>query len=477
MSVVTLDELLTQSTTETRLSDYLEREQVGDAELFRDRFQDRVLYDRAAKSWYVWRGNFWERDTLCEVFNLVSNRIAAEYSQAGTDAIKAGDKDTAKTYMERTKKLLRKRYINDVLETAEKQDGLRISGNEWDTSPMLLGVNNGVIDLTTGELRTGQPREYIRFHSPVDWLGLNHPAPRWELLNQEIFNCEVELIGFMQRAMGYAITGLTNERKFFLPYGVGANGKTVFFETIANVLGDDYAGSIAADALMDTKKDGSGAQPFIHALRGKRLVIASESKEGRRLDTALIKKLTGGDKIATRALYQDVITFAPTHKLFLFTNDLPHVNPEDQAAWDRILPIPFVNRFVDNPQPGEFKKDANLLETLKGEYSGILAWLVRGCLAWQQEGLTPPEIVANAAKAYRAEEDVIADFISECCYVGEDARAGVAQLYERYKQYAQDGGENPMRRKKFVQRIARRFGDPVRESRGMVFRGLGEGTQ
>jgi putative DNA primase/helicase len=384
------------------------------------------------------------------------------------------DRQGAKDYTTRARSLLKRRRVTDVLKWIADDENIKITGDEWDGNPMLLGVANGVIDLATGQLRQAQPREYIRHHSPVDYTGLDTPAPRWEQFIQEIFDCQVDLQNFMQRYLGYAITGLLRDRVLGIAYGAGANGKTVLFETIANVLGNDYAGSIAADALMDTKRDGAGAQPFIYALRGKRLVIASESKEGRRLDDALVKKLTGGDRIATRTLYQSEITsFSPTFKMFLFTNNKPHVNPEDQAAWDRIKPIAFVNRFVDEPKQGEYKRDPNLLDALKAEASGILAWLVRGCLAYQAEGLNPPAIIANAAEAYRADEDVIADFVAECCHVGPDAKAGITELYNLYKRYAEESGENPMRRKAFAQRLTRRFGDPVRESKGMTFRGLG----
>jgi putative DNA primase/helicase len=471
-----LDELMEQNTAEEiTLKDYLEREQVGDAELAAARFRDRFAFDRSTRTWYIWRGNFWEQDRTGEVYNVVSSRLASEYAAAGQEAIKAGNQQLAAAFFTRARRLLTKHYVEDVLSWLAKQPGIALTGDEWDRNDMLLGVGNGMIDLRTGEYRTGQPREFMRFHSPIDWLGLNHPAPRWEQFVQEVFGCEVELQNYVQRAMGYASTGLTTERKFFMPNGGGANGKTVFFEAITYVLGRDYAGPIPSDAIMETRRDGNGPQPFIYDLKGKRMVIASESKQGRQLDGALVKRLTGNDQITAHTKYTLPITFTPSHKLFLYTNNLPHVDPEDQAIWDRIVPIPFVNRFTDDPKPGEFARDENLLETLKAEASGILAWLVRGCLEWQKHGLKDrPEMIKKATETYRNDEDVIADFLSECCYVGDNVRVGVAQLYESYKKWAEEGKENVMRRRVFNQKIARRFGEQKREGKGYAWRGVGE---
>src|SRR6266498_66479 len=474
MATTLLEELLEESQVTTSISSYLDREQMGDAELFACRFCDRVIFDHAAKSWFIWRGNYWERDRTGETFSLLSNRISREYWQAGLEAYKANDQEGEKKYTARAKALLKKRYVTDVLYLAEMQEGLKLSGDEWDANPLSLGVGNGVIDLTTGEHRPGQPTDYLRMHAPTDWLGLDQPAPRWEQFLQEAFDCETDLINFMQRLLGYCITGLTTEHRLPILFGEGRNGKGTLLETIAYVLGSDFTHATQADSLMDTKRDGAGAQPFVIALRGRRLVWASESKDGQRINAGLVKQLTGGDTITTRALYENVVTFKPSHKVMLMTNSKPHINAEDLAMWDRVLLIPFKNRFIDNPsKAGEYKQDKDLPEILKSEASGILAWLVRGCLQWQAEGLNPPAMVIAATDEYRGEEDTLGEFISDCLIVGDGKQAQSQDIYTRYVQWAKDSGIDPMNRIALGRKLTRRFGTPQRTARGNVYSGLG----
>jgi putative DNA primase/helicase len=459
---------------ESSLRDYREREQVGDAELFACRSRDRVAFDHSTRTWYLWRGNFWEDDRTGEVYNLMFNRIAAEYGQAGASANQAGDKDEAKAFYNRAKALLRKRYVTDALSLAEKQPGVALMGNEWDRAPMLLGVNNGVIDLTTGTHRTGQPGEYMRVHSPIDWLGIDQPAPAWEQFMLEVFDGEAELVNFMQRLFGYCLTGKTSEHRLPILWGGGRNGKSTLLQALAFVFGNELSHTTQADALMDVKRDGAGAQPFVHALRGRRLVWATESREGQRVNAGLIKQLTGGDSITTRTLYSDVVTFNPSHKVMLLTNHKPHMSAEDQALWDRVLLIPFTNRFVDDPKrPGEYKRNPRLLEELQEEASGILAWLVRGCLQWQAEGLNPPEQVIAATEEYRQEEDTIGEFISDCLIVEKNKQARAKDLYAKYTEWTKDNGIEPMSNVALAKRLKLRHFEKSRDGKSIIYLGVG----
>lgn len=473
-TITLLDELMTDQAEEISLKEYREREQQGDGELTAARFRGRVVHDHSTGEWYLWSGNNYDPDRVGEVFNMLPNRIASEYAAAGQEALKAGNQDEARAFFNRVRRLLTKHYQEAVLSIAARQEGIRLAGDEWDRNPMVLGVNNGVIDLATGSHRTGQAGEYIRYHSPVDWLGLNQPAPRWEQFILEIFDGEAELANFMQRLLGYCLTGKTTEHRLPILWGEGRNGKSTLLQALAFVFGGELSHTTQADALMDFKRDGSSAQPFVYALRGRRLVWATESKENQRINAGLIKQLTGGDSITTRTLHSKPVTFNPTHKVFLLTNHKPGMSAEDQALWDRVLLIPFVNRFVDEPKrAGEYKRDPRLLETLQDEASGILAWLVRGCLQWQAEGLNPPAQVIAATEEYRTEEDTIADFIEECLHVGESAKGTVTQLYKRYKTWAQEAGQDhPLGRKTFSRRLARRFGEPKKEGAGITFHGV-----
>jgi putative DNA primase/helicase len=458
------------------IGEYLEREQVGDSELFVSMFGDRVRYDRAAHTYFHWRGSYWEQDRMGEVLNLISKQLAAKYLHAGADATEKGNQGKAAALIERGKALMRTHRVKSTLEMIAVQPEIALTGDEWDNCPMKLPVANGVIDLTTGTCGNGDPDDYLRAHSPVHWMGLDYPAPRWEQFIHEVMNEEIALVNFMQRWLGYCLTGKTTEHRLPILYGAGRNGKSTLMQTMFNVFGEELSFSTQADSLMDMKRDGSGPQPFVYALRGKRLCGASESKEGQKINAGLVKLLTGGDTITTRTLNEKPVTFKPSHKVMLLTNNRPHVNAEDQAMWDRVLLIPFDVRFVDEPKmPNERRRDQAITERLEAEAPGILAWLVRGCLAWQAEGLNPPARVLQATEEYRADEDLIADFIDECLFVGENAKGGVTQLYNRFKKWAQEiGQDRPMGRKAFSRRLARRFGDAVKEGPGMMFHGVGE---
>lgn len=433
--------------------------EAGDADLFAQLHAGLIAFDHAARSWHIWANNFWQLDKTNEVYNWVTKRLAATYLRGAADALEAGKNDLAARFSKRANLLQAKKRADNVIFLAAAQEELALSGDEWDADPWLLGVENGVIDLRTGEHRPGRPSDYIRAHAPSYFQAIDTPAPRWERFISEIFNGDQELMGFLQRLLGYGITGLTREH--ILPVFIGPdgrNGKSTLLETLGAVLGPDLATSSQADSLMDLGGRGDGPRPFVFALRGKRLVWASESNEGRRLNAGLVKQLTGGDKLNVRTLHSKPVEFSPTHMLLLITNHRPHIPADDQAIWDRVFLLPFTMRFIDNPtKPNERKADKALKETLRTEAPGILAWLVRGCLSWQREGLLPPRVVKAATEEYRAEEDTLSQFIAECCVISEGAKTGGLKLYEAYTAWARESGEKPMSKNAFGQRLKRRF--------------------
>lgn len=470
-----LEELAQAARVQMDLKSYRDREQAGDAELFALMFQDRVVYDHSAGAWFLWRGNHWERDRSHEIRKLVANRLAAEYMRAGATAQETGDKDEAKAFIDRARALLRRSRVENVLWWCQSQESLKLVGDEWDRDPMALGVKNGVIDLHTGTRRDGTPGEYLQVYSPVDWLGIDQPAPHWEQFISDIFGGDAEMVAYIQRLFGYCLTGSTSEHCLPILYGEGRNGKSTLLQALALVFGSDLSHTTQADALMNIKRDGAGPQPFVYALRGRRLVWATESREGQRLNAGLIKQLTGGDSITTRTLHEKPVTFRPTHKVMLLTNHKPHISAEDQAMWDRVQLIEFDRRFVDEPKaPNESKRNPRILELLDAESAGILAWLVRGCLAWQKQGLCPPSKVRASTETYREEEDTIGEFISDCLIVGEGMTATSREIYRVYEQWAKDNGLNDhLTQIQLGKKLKRRFGEPKRSNRERIYQGVG----
>jgi putative DNA primase/helicase len=456
-----LKTIIEQAVVLPDLKEYLDRNEQGDAELFALLFADKAVFDHSSKDWYLWSGMFWEADKTREVYNMM-NRVAAEYLDRASEERGRGNTELSNQFIERAKQLQALRRITNVLTLATSLPRLALSGSEWDTPSMLLPVANGIIDLSSGTFRDSRPADYVRAYSPVEWRGLDTPSPLWDATLQAIFDGDADLIAFIQRLLGYGITGETKEQVLPIFWGEGANGKSTVMDTLSAVLGDAVCFNTQADSLMDVRQnDGDAARPFVVSLRNKRLIWASESKEGQRLNAGLVKQLTGDGYITARALFGNPVTFKQTHKIIMLTNHCPRIpDSDDFAMWRRVIRVPFNVRFVDNPKmPNERKQDKDLLSKLRAEYAGILAWLVRGCLAWQTQGLNPPTIVIESTEKYREDEDLTGQFCDERLTIGEGCEIPAGELYRAYSLWCEGYGYNPMSARAFGQRMTRRFGE------------------
>lgn len=471
----------------------LERNEDGDAGLFVELNRGRYVYDAAAGRWYANRGHYWEKDTLGESTRAIDG-VVEEYAQElrrqawqRAAAEKAGRSDDGKKHAAAEDALAKRiralRTVNrkkNVLTLARTgRESLAMSGDEWDCNPWLLGCLNGVIDLQTGELAAGSPDDFIKTIAPVEYHGIHTPAPVFDRFVSEIFDHETELIAFIQRLLGYGVSGCTNYHCYPIFYGPqGRNGKGTLLEVVKFVLGD-LAHKARSETLLESRNAGGrgSADSDTLALRGKRVVWASETSEGRRLNASRIKELCGGDTLTARAVYgREPIEFRPSHLLILLTNEKPQAPAHDAALWERIFLVPFAVRFVDNPEKAnEYPADHDLLEKLKKEASGVLSWLVRGCLAWQQEGLNPPEAVKAATREYRQDEDLVERFLSDKCLAGPayEVRAGV--LYHAYQGWADEMGLRPVSGIKFGKEMQSRF-DSYRK-RHVFYIGIGLMTE
>lgn len=448
--------------------------EIGDAKLFSAMYGKRLVFDRSDKTWNTWDGHHWAEDRKGMVVNLVADKVAAQYLHAAAYKRQAGGDDELVNDLIRHGKALRfKNRINNVLALATSNPMFALVGDEWDRDPWVLPVANGVVDLRTGELRPGDPDDYIRTFAPTAWGGLETPAPRWRQFLQEVFDGDEELIAFVQRLYGYGVTGLSVEHVFPVLHGQGRNGKDTLIETISYALGP-LASTVSKDALLENFRGGGGsATPHLFALRGLRVAWVSETNEGARLDAGQVKSLTGGGTIVARQLYGKEVRFAPSHLLTLITNHRPHVPADDYALWQRLLLIPFELSFVDDPVAAhERKKDPALKDRLRDEASGILTWLVQGCLEWQRGGLRPPERVKAATQAYQDDEDVIGQFISECCVVQSVFSVRAGDLYAAYVEWCALAGIKELGGMKFGNRVAKRFAR-VDKTSGRIYVGVG----
>jgi len=446
----------------------------GDAKLFIDLHRGRFLFDHAAGVWFEFIGHSWQEDLLNQATAAVEGIISV-YGQSAQreawqrlQAEKSGNQNESKKHERNENELLKRiralqsvRRKSDVLTLARSgRESLGITGEGWDADGWLLGCKNCVIDLRDGTDRPGRPEDFIKMVAPVEWKGPDEPAPTWEKFQFEVADGDRELINFKQRLYGYCLTGETTHHVAPILEGPGRNGKGTEIETLKAVLGP-YAGAIEVELILKQKfaKHSGGPTSDIMNLRGKRLTWVSETDEGRSLNAGKLKWLVGGDTLTGRGVYgKRQVDFRPTHKLLILTNHLPKADAADYALWSRLLRIPFKMCFVDEPTaPNERKADPELPAKLRAEGPGILAWLVRGCLCWQKEGLLPPETVRTATKEYRAAEDVISQFVEERCLIEKGSQVKGGDLFKAYKEWCDGSGLNFISGTKFGTEMKRRF--------------------
>ncbi|MBI5598410.1 MAG: DNA primase [Deltaproteobacteria bacterium] len=464
------------------VEDCLYANELGDGALFAALHQGRFIFNKTTGRWLRWAGHHWELDVFEKVYVAVEE-VAQRYLGAAAALMSEITKAIEEKESDKTKKLRKKQeMLNDrarrlrgpgaalCLDWAPRvADGLSAREEQFDINPWFLACANGVIELATGRFRPGRPGDMITRAVPHAWTDIDCPAPGWEKFVDGIMDGNAEHTAYLQRFFGYGITGLVKEHKFAVLYGEeGRNGKGTLVETLKYVLGP-LAEPIQTEMLLDQRfsRSSSGPSPDIMSLKGLRLAFASEIEKGRRFSASQIKRLTGGDTLKARSpndKYETV--FPPTHLLCLLTNHLPHAPAEDGAFWDRMHAIPFTLRFVDNPAPdsNDRPRDKDLPEKLREETPGILAWLVRGCIEWQRQGLNPPARVTRTTEQYRFTEDVLANFLADCCESPENtpehSRVKYNEVHKAFKLWfeAEHGDLKYIPKKKvFGQSLDKRF--------------------
>lgn len=298
-----------------------------------------------------------------------------------------------------------------------------INQGDMDSNPWLLNVQNGTLDLRTGELCEHRREDFITKLCPVTF-DPGAKCPQWRQVLQRIFSDNKILIQYIQRLAGYILTGKTEEHILPLLYGTGANGKTTLVELLLKLLGSDYAMKAAPDLLMARRGE---SHPTDRAdLFGKRFVACVETEDGRRMAESLVKEITGGDRIRARRMREDFWEFTPTHHVWLAGNHKPTVRGNDHGIWRRIKLIPFDVVIPDAQQ------DKQLPEKLAAELPGILNWCIEGCLEWQRNGMREPPIVQAATKEYSDEMDRLGQFIDDYCETGPEFMAPATVLYQTF---------------------------------------------
>jgi putative DNA primase/helicase len=425
----------------------LDMTELSSSKLFARKFHDLVLFV-ATWGWLVWDGKRWKLDDNGAVMRKAKLTSAIWYELA-MEARGAGLFELANAYEKCAKQSQSRAKILAALNLAESEIGIASRASDFDTDHWKLNTANGTLELHSGFLMSPAQVDHITKITNIAY-DPSAVCPTWIAFLERVLP-DAEIRAYIKRAIGYCLTGLTDEQVLFLLYGSGANGKTTFVNMLAFLLGD-YAAHARVETFM--AKSGDGIPNDLAALVGARVVITTETEDGQRFGESTIKRLTGGDLIVARFLHREFFTYTPCFKIWIAANHLPQVRGTDYALWRRIHLVPFTETIPEE------ERDPGLLEKLKREATGILAWAVEGCQEWQVQGLKPPAAVLAATKAYRDEQDTIGAFITDCCVIVGPAKVLKADLFRAYHAWCEANNEYVQTHKTFAQRIKERgFGD------------------
>ena len=422
---------------------------LGNAERLAHHYGGQVRYCKPWSDWVVWDGAKWSKDDTGAINQLAKKTVRKIYDEA-----KLSEDDNKRQAIAKHAIASESNgRIKAMVSLAQSE--LPVTPEQFDRNRFFLNCSNGTVDLATGELIPHDKENFITKVAPVSY-DPSATCPQWEKFLDRIMDGNQDLIRFLQRAIGYSLTGDVSEQCFFILWGNGNNGKTTFLRTIGNILGD-YSQHTPIDTLIIKKK--GAASNDVARLKGSRFVTAAESEKGDRLAENLIKQLTGDDTISARFLYQETFEFEAEHKLFLATNNKPIIAGNDHAIWRRIKLIPFQVTITEE------EKDRQLPEKLKAEYSGILNWAINGCLEWQNYGLGIPAEVTAATNEYRNEMDLLNEFLDEYCDKGPELNVPSNALYQAYAQWCENNGEYQLKQTSFGRKL---------KEKGFMSKQLGE---
>jgi putative DNA primase/helicase len=432
---------------------------LGNSERLVMRYGDDLLYCYQTASWFIWNGRRWLPDDGAQVCVLMQKTVRSMWREISH----VDDQD-------RRTKLAKHAHTSESRNKIEAAVTLArsmkpISIETFDRNEMELNCANGIVDMATGALS-----DHSRTALLTKFISTNYDpkatCPTWMQFLTRIMGGNFDLVNFLQRAIGYSLTGSTQEQCLFIMHGSGQNGKSTFLQTLKLVFGD-YARQADAATFMASKFESRGPRPDLVALRGARFVPAVEVEEGQRFAESLVKTLTGQDTISTRDLYGKQFEFVPQFKLWIAANHKPVIRGQDSGIWRRIRLIPF------NVQIPPEERDVNLLGKLLAEAPGVLAWAIRGAVLWQQQGLGVPPEVEEATSSYRNECDRLASFLSDYCVHLPNATVRAQELYKAYQQWCEAVGERCESNNIFGRRLIERGIESERKKTGIYYIGIG----
>ena len=413
----------------------------GNAERLIEMFGDELRYCPQTREWLIWDGRRWAQDTGNHIYTMARDVARSYEDTAEGMANKEGKAHELVIRWARSSESLR--GIQSMIRLAQSHEDVVVGHEDFDRSPDHLCVSNGTVNLTDCSFRKFNSPDNITKLAPVVYTR-GKRSKLWDIFMSDVVP-DPDTRDFIQRAVGYSITGHTYEEKMFLLHGQGQNGKTTFTSTLLNMLGD-YAAQASSSALIRSSSRGPNNELYV--LIGRRFISASETGESGKLNETLIKQMTGMDRVSVNPKYKSQIEFIPTWKIWLSTNHEPSIVGDDKAIWRRMIKIPFTV-VIAKPDP---KLKLTLLNDLD-ERSGILNWVLDGVRMWKERRLVLPDQVSQVTNTYQEEQSIIGQFIKEVC----DCRKGVgiskSKLYEEYIKFCKSIREKPKSKNAFGRQI------------------------
>lgn len=435
----------------------------GNAKRLRDKYGNIIRYSYNRKKWYFWDGKLWRIDDSGEVKKLADVIV----DDIKREAFLEQDEKTQMDMLKWANKTASSRGKESMIKECQHLDGIPAAPDVFDAYTDYINCQNGIINLRNGELIPHDSNFMMSKICLAEYDPSGKQPKRWLEFIDEITNGDKELQDYIQRCIGYSLSGSTKEQCAYFVYGMGNNGKSTFLDTIADLLGG-YASNAQPDTVMMRKFGDGGAMSDIARLKSSRFVTCEEPTEGVRLNEGLLKQLTGGSRVTCRFLYGDEFEYTPEFKIWVATNHKPIVRGTDFGIWRRIKLIPFE---VTIPKD---KVDKNLKYKLRDEFPQILAWAVQGCIKWQKYGMTEPACVVEATKEYKVEMDLLASFIEQCIEVDydSDVRIPASELFRVYSKWAKENNEYEMSSKKFFREISKKLPDKGRSGTGIYYKSI-----
>ncbi len=440
----------------------------GNAERMFVNYGNRLRYSYVEKAWYYWDERRWCRDITGTIDRVADDSL--DVMQSELEIYKQIDQrdpsQSGQSSMEKAFQRHIKTSRSSKAKTAMKkelQHKVPIVLNQFDRDKYALNTPSGIIDLKEGCIL---PHDIEKYITKLTGTGISdNDCPQWRSFLDTIFCGDREMIRYIQKAIGYSLSGSTSEQCVFFLYGTGRNGKSTFLDTIRAMMGD-YAANAQPETIMVSQKNTGSARSDIARLKGARFVTTVEPNEGMRLDEGLIKQLTGGDPVTARFQYSQEFEFTPEFKIWMATNHKPIIRGTDTGIWRRIHLIPFTAAIPEN------KVDRNLPYKLRKELPAVLKWAVDGYALYKSEGLRMPAAVKNAVEDYRREMDVISAFLNACCTVGSGSEQS-SVLYAVYCRWASDNNEYKMSHTRFTTELLKKDGiSRERKRDGIAITGL-----